>query len=173
MAIDALVKPFLSLPLFRGLKPLQLTEIVRRADRIVFRPGDAIIRADEAGDAAIIIISGEAVRLTDQGSAAERVPEGAMIGELAMLVETIHTSTVIAKTAVRALRLSRGEMHALMRDDPALREHLSMQVTARLKRLALQLGMLDDALGEFADSSFQPQILERREVEFSAHSLIT
>ncbi len=158
MAIDALVKPLLSLPLFRGLKPLQLTEIVRRADRIVFRPGDAIIRADEAGDAAIIIISGEAVRLTDQGSAAERVPEGAMIGELAMLVETIHASTVIAKTAVRALRLSRDEMHALMRDDPALTEHISMQVTARLKRLALQLETLDDALGEFAHSSFQPQM---------------
>jgi hypothetical protein len=41
MAIDALVKPFLLLPLFQGLKPLQLTEIVRRADRIIYRPGDS------------------------------------------------------------------------------------------------------------------------------------
>ena len=49
MAIDALVKPFLLLPLFQGLKPLQLTEIVRRADRIIYRPGDILIEEDQVG----------------------------------------------------------------------------------------------------------------------------
>ena len=74
MAIDALVKPFLLLPLFQGLKPLQLTEIVRRADRIIYRPGDIIIEEDQVGDAAIVIVSGEAVRVTglEPGAAAER-----------------------------------------------------------------------------------------------------
>lgn len=150
MAIDALVKPFLSLPLFRGLKPLQITEIVRRADRIIYRPGEALIREDAAGDAAIVIISGEAVRIS-AGEAAVRVLEGALVGELAMLVETVHSATVIAKTPVRALRLSRTELHALMREDPALAEHFSMRIAARLKRLALELRSIDDALAEFTE----------------------
>ena len=59
MAIDALVKPLLALPLFQGLSPLQLTEIVRRAERIIYRPGDAIVTENQTGDAAIVIISGK------------------------------------------------------------------------------------------------------------------
>ncbi|MGQ0455932.1 MAG: cyclic nucleotide-binding domain-containing protein [Hyphomicrobium sp.] len=152
MAIDAFVKPLLALPLFRGLKPLQITEIARRADRIVYRAGESIVRENQAGDAAILIISGEAVRVSqDNGDAAERVLEGSMIGELAMLVETIYTSTVIAKTSVRALRFSRAEIHGAMHDDRSLAEHFSTQITARLKRLALELKSIDEALAEVTD----------------------
>ena len=153
MAMDALVKPFLLLPLFRGLKPLQLTEIVRRADRIVFRPGDIIIEEDQIGEAAIVIVSGDAVRTTglEPGAAAEPVPEGSIIGELAMLVETVHSATIVARGPVRALRLSRTEMHAQMADDPRLAEHLTQQITGRLKRLASEIHAIDQALADIAN----------------------
>lgn len=156
MAIDALVKPFLRLPLFQGLKPLQLTEIVRRAERIVYKPGDLIIQEDKTGDAAIVIIAGEAVilRSSDEQAAAEPVAEGSMVGELAMLVETVHTATVIAKSPVRALRLTREEMHALMSEDAALAEHLTQKITARLHVLASELRAIDQALAEIA--AFDP-----------------
>ncbi len=157
MAIDALVKPFLALPIFRGLKPLQITEIVRRADRIVYRAGDIIIQDDQAGDAAIVIISGHVVRLShDNPELGEALPEGSLIGELAMLVETIHTSTVVAQSQVRALRLSRSEMHALMADDPKLAEHFSSAITSRLKKLALELRAVDDALAQMSDFELPP-----------------
>lgn len=149
MAIDALVKPFLALPLFRDLTPFQLTEIVRRADRIVYRPGDAIIREDEEGDAAIVIISGDAAVMHDGGRGrVEPVPEGSMIGELAMLVETVYAATVIARGPVRALRITRAEMHALMDEEPTLAEHLSNQIASRLTRLATELRSIDQSLGE-------------------------
>jgi CRP-like cAMP-binding protein len=156
MAIDALVKPFLRLPLFQGLKPLQLTEIVRRAERIVYRPGDSIIEEDRAGDAAIVIVSGEAVVIRNGHAeeAAEPVHEGSIVGELAMLVETVHTATVIAKSNVRALRLTRSEMHDLMAEDPALAEHLTHKITARLHVLATELRAIDQALAEIA--AFDP-----------------
>ena len=50
MAMDNLVAPLLRLPLFAGLKPLQLTEIVRRAERQSFWPGDLITKAGQPGD---------------------------------------------------------------------------------------------------------------------------
>jgi CRP-like cAMP-binding protein len=150
MAIDALVKPFLLLPLFQGLKPLQLTEIVRRADRIIYRPGDMIIEEDQAGDAAIIIVSGEAVRITGQesGEAAEPIAEGSMIGEMAMLVETVHSATIVARGTVKALRLRRAEMHELMSEDAQLAAHLTDKITARLQRLAQELRAVDQALAD-------------------------
>ena len=151
MAIDALVKPFLRLPLFQGLKPLQLTEIVRRADRIVYRAGDVIIQEDKPGEAAIVIVSGEAVRTSlADGNTAESVPEGSMVGELAMLIEIIHSSTVIARGPVRALRLTRDEMHALMSEDPLLADHLTQKISARLHRLAAELQEIDQALADIA-----------------------
>jgi CRP-like cAMP-binding protein len=155
MAVDALVKPFLSLPLFRGLKPLQLTEIVRRADRIVYRAGDMIAEENCASDAAIVIISGDCVRLTGDSGAeiGEPVPEGAIICELAMLVETVHSSSVIARTNVRALRLNRSDMHQLMGEDLALAEHMSHVIARRLKALADELKAIDRALVDIVNLS--------------------
>lgn len=148
MALDALVKPLLALPIFDGLSPLQLTEIVRRAERIVFRPGDAIIAENQPGDAAIIVIAGNCIRVDDNGdparkSPAEKIPEGAMIAELAMLVEIVHTTTVIAQGPVKALRLVRQRMAELMQEDPEIARHFSANITARLKLLANDLKAID------------------------------
>lgn len=152
MAIDALVKPFLALPLFRGLKPLQLTEIVRRADRIVFKAGDILISEDQPGDAAIVIVSGECVRVdgNDTGAPGEAIPEGSMIGEMAMLIDTTYATTVVARGQVRALRLNRSEMHELMAEDPKLAQHFTEQITSRLHKLADELRTIDQALADIA-----------------------
>ncbi len=152
MAIDALVKPFLRLPLFQGLKPLQLTEIVRRAHRVVYKPGDTLIQEDKTGDAAIIIVSGEAARITgsDEGSPADMIIEGSIVAELAMLVETVHSATIVARTQVRALKISREDMHAQMSDDPHLAEHMMEKIASRLRRLAIEVKAIDSALAGIA-----------------------
>ena len=153
MAIDALVRPLLALPLFRGLSPLQLTEIVRRAERIIFRPGDALVVENEEADAAVVIISGPCVRIDDVGdrttrSRGEIVPEGSMLAELAMLIDFVHTTTVIAQGPVKALRLTRERMRELMDEDPALAEHFSACIFNRLKLLADELKSIDSLIGD-------------------------
>ncbi|MEQ1717381.1 MAG: cyclic nucleotide-binding domain-containing protein [Hyphomicrobium sp.] len=154
MAMDALVKPLLRLPLFQGLKPLQLTEIVRRAGRIVYKPGDVLIEEDKLGDEAIIIISGEAARISGDGdsSPAETIVEGSMIAELAMLVETVHSATIVARTPIRALKISREDMHAQMADDPMLGEYMMSRIADRLKRLVVEIRAIDDALAALSDN---------------------
>ena len=52
MAIDAIIQPLLKLEIFQGLKPLQITEIARRAYRVVYKPGDVILREHADGEAA-------------------------------------------------------------------------------------------------------------------------
>lgn len=150
MAIDAFVKPLLRIPLFQGLKPLQITEIARRADRIVYRPGEVIIAENSVGDAAILIISGEAVRLSGPADETEpqelSLPEGALLGEMTMLIETDNSSTIIARTTVRALKISRAEMHAQMADDPTLADHFVTKISGRLIGIAAELREIDEAL---------------------------
>lgn len=147
MAIDALVKPLLPLAIFRGLKPLQITEIARRAERIIYRPGDVIIEEDAVGDAAILIVSGDAVRVAgpEYSGAPEPVKAGSLVGEMSMLVESMHTSTVVARGNVRALRITRAEMHEQMEEDPSLAEHFVDRISRRLRSLAEDLKKADAA----------------------------
>lgn len=153
MAIDALVQPLLGVELFRGLRPLQITEISRRAFRTVYKPGETIIEADKGGDAAVLIVSGEAVRVTGPGSSTgQPLPEGTLLGEMAMLIETEHSSTVVAKTAVRALRIARSEMHEQMAEDQALADHFITRIADRLHVIAEELRQIDAVMGQSDDA---------------------
>ncbi|WP_334147523.1 Crp/Fnr family transcriptional regulator [Hyphomicrobium sp.] len=150
MAIDAFVLPLLNVPLFQGLKPLQLTEIARRADRIVYKPGDVIVTAHGEPDAAVLVVSGEAVRTEGPGlerGANEAIPAGALISEMTMLIETECTSTVVARTPVRALRITRQEMQAHMASDPSLADHFVAKIAGRLSSFVESLREIDRALG--------------------------
>lgn len=149
MAIDPLVRPLLNVPLFQGLKPLQLTEIARRADRIVYKPGDVIVTAHGEPDAAVLVVSGEAVRTEGPGLDAgrrEAIPTGALISEMTMLIETECTSTVVAQTPVRALRITRSEMLSHMADDPSLAEHFIAKISGRLSSFVEGMKEIDKSL---------------------------
>ena len=155
MAIDALVRPLLGVPLFQGLKPLQLTEIARRADRIVYKPGDVIVAAHGEPDAAVLVVSGEAVRTEGPGlerGSNESLPAGALISEMTMLIETECSSTVVAPSSVRALRISRSEMLAHMNDDPALAQHFIDKISGRLSLFVSGLREIDDSLAKIVET---------------------
>jgi CRP-like cAMP-binding protein len=148
MAIDALVLPLLSVPLFQGLKPLQLTEIARRADRIVYNPGDVIISENQSSDAAVLVVSGDAQRISGPGLGAEpeMVPVGSLIAEMTMIIDTECTSTIVARTRVRALRITRSEMLAQMTEDPALAGHFISKISDRLSTFVDNIREIDESL---------------------------
>jgi CRP-like cAMP-binding protein len=155
MAIDALVKPFLSLPLFRDLNQCQLSEIAHQAERIVYRPGDTIVAEDQLAEAAILIVSGTCTRRVDADNATreELLPEGALIAELAMLVEVVHPATIIAKDQVKALRLPREKMHQLMQSDVDLAERFSSHILKRLRSMTQDLLAIDRLLLQTASTA--------------------
>jgi signal-transduction protein with cAMP-binding, CBS, and nucleotidyltransferase domain len=158
MARDNLVALLLRVPLFSGLKPLQLTEIVRRAERQSFWPGDLLTKAGQPGDGAYLIVSGPAERVAGPGVHAmpEPVVPGSLIGEMAMLVEHDYGSTIVARDRVCCLKLMRTEMHAQMREDATLTEHFRERVTERLMQTAEELRRMDDALAARNGVTLQP-----------------
>lgn len=156
MSIDSLAAHFLRQELFQGLRPLALTEIVRRAERVVYKPGQAIISDGEEGDAAVLVVAGEAVRIKGSAEGAEReaIEAGSLLGEMAMLVETAHSSTIVAETPVRALRIGRETMQEIMADDPAVAEHFVEKVVRRLQHVADELRRIDRLLdGDAAEDA--------------------
>ncbi|MEO1283211.1 MAG: cyclic nucleotide-binding domain-containing protein, partial [Pseudomonadota bacterium] len=80
MAINSLVQPLRNIAIFQGLRPLQITEIARRSERIVYRPGQSIIQEDDIGDAAVLVVTGDAVRTS--GPHTDTEPEPILPGSL-------------------------------------------------------------------------------------------
>jgi CRP-like cAMP-binding protein len=149
MALDIVVQSLLRLELFVGLAPRQVEALARRSDRMVYRPGQAIITEGETGDAAILLIAGDALRTVGPDFASgtvETVPEGALLGEMAMLVETVHMSTVVARTPVRAIRLTREVVRAEIEEDPDIGLTVSANLARRLLAVAAQMRAIDATL---------------------------
>jgi CRP-like cAMP-binding protein len=163
MAIDRLVAPLLRVPLFAGLKPLQITEIARQAERVKFQRGDAITRAGEPGDGAYLIVRGSADRLLRSGfaSATEPIEPGSLIGEMAMLVEHAYRVTVIARDRVLCLKFTRSALHAQMLEDASLARHFERLISARLTQVAGELRQIDRALLACASAAPQPPAGEK------------
>ncbi len=149
MALDIVVQSLRKVELFAGLRPLQLAELARLSDRIVYQAGQSIITEGAAADAAVLIVKGECVRSSGpvMSKPVEFVPEGALLAEMGMLVETTHTSTVVAKSVVRAIRLTRTAVLDQIKADPSIADHLSSNLARRLNDMAGTLRNIDRTLG--------------------------
>ena len=136
-------------PIFEGLTPARLDRIVRSSREVYFEPGQALITAGESGRSAFLILGGAAMAAPYGWGqdAGELLGYGTLLGEMAMLAETIFTITVIARRQVRALALDRSVLYALMEEDPAIARHFAGKLVGRLRRLADDLRQVD---GRFA-----------------------
>lgn len=150
MAVDALIAPLLRVRLFQGLKPLQITEIARRAEKVVYRDGQVITRTGEDADAAVLLVGGPAVCVDDSTGHESTVEPGSLIGEMGMLIEHAYGATVIARGQVKALRITRAAMQEQMLDDQALAQHFVARISARLSAVADDLRRVDAGLAHHA-----------------------
>ena len=149
MAIDTLIAPLLRVRIFQGLTPLQLSEIARRSERIMIRPGDLITQAGQPADAAVLIVAGPSERIIESvPGRTDPVEPGSLIGEMAMFVDHIYGSTVRATGPVKAMRLTRAAMHEHMLADQAMTDHLVAKISSRLNAVATDLRQLDDMLAK-------------------------
>jgi CRP-like cAMP-binding protein len=146
MAYDAITASLMGVELFQGLSAAQIAALARIAERMVYHPGAIIIENRADGDAAYVLVAGEAVRLSSPGEprSVETVPPGSVIGEMAMLVEVEHTSTVAALSRVRALRIPRSGMIELMLADPTLADHLVARIASRLHGVLSELAEVNE-----------------------------
>lgn len=112
-----------------------------------FAAGSALIREGEAASALFILESGKAVveRAEAPGVVLAELGPGDFCGEMSILQEQPHTASVIARSAVRALRIDIAAFHAVLRENSEVGVHLMRRLVLRLKasearRVALEAG---------------------------------
>jgi CRP-like cAMP-binding protein len=157
MNTEVLIAPLRQVALFEGLAPSQLVAIAKTAERIVFKPGDTLIRDGRDAGGALIVVSGDAERVGSDGADA-RVEPGSMLAEMSMFVDTEASATIVARSAVRALRLDRQAMLEQLATDPSLADHFVARISSRLKDVADELRRVDKTLAGDApiDTTWTP-----------------
>lgn len=134
--------------LFGALSPDHLTRLAATAERVVFQAGDVLIARDETCGAALLVVDGDAVVLrgVDDAPVEETVVPGALLAEMAMVVDIEASATIVARSRVRAVRLSRDAVLPLIEADPTLAEALIESITCRLRSVADTLRAIDTGL---------------------------
>jgi len=142
------IELFESLPIFSGLSERQLGLIVNISEKVFFEAGENLIAKDQPGDTAYLIMTGSAKCLNFPGTpaAGDKIEPGSLVGELAMLVDTVHALTVQSKVRVRALALKRQALKQAMERDPAIARQISDNLLLRLQNFASDLQRLDSLL---------------------------
>ncbi len=145
MEFETIIGLLSDVPLFSGLTDEQLEWLALSGEEILFLEDREIISEDESGDAAYLVLSGEAERISGPGIGDEPqlVEAGAFIGEMAMLIETEYGSTILARQEVRAIKFRRSLMHYLMEEDPRLAEHFADKIRARFVAFAEQIKKIE------------------------------
>lgn len=142
MALNEEVELLRRVPLFANIDPAKLKLLAFTSERLTFKPGQNLFRQGDSGDAAYVIISGEADVLaeTDAGEVPiTTVGANAFIGEIAILCEVPRTATVRARDRLETLRIDKEHFLRLIREFPEMAVEVMRELASRLTRTTAEL----------------------------------
>jgi CRP-like cAMP-binding protein len=129
-------------PLFREIEPRRLKLLAFTSERLTFRAGQDIVTQGDPGDAAYIILDGEADVLVITPSGPINVAQlgkNEVIGEIAILTGVPRTATVRAVTDLQALRIGKETFFKLIADVPDMGLEIMKELARRLERTTAEL----------------------------------
>ena len=143
MSLNDEVELLRQVPLFANIEPAKLKLLAFTSERLTFRKGQDLCDQGQAGDAAFIIVDGDADVLvnTDNGGtqSVARAGKNDVVGEIAILCDVPRTATVRAITDVTALRISKDLFFRLVSEFPQMAVEILRELAERLERTTSQL----------------------------------
>ena len=156
MKLADYIGPMKQLDVFSNLTDDQIVMILNHAEWVSFRPGQVVIEDGQVGDAAYFITMGLVERLAqpDIGRSREHFGHGILVGEMAMLVDHVHSSTVRAKSEVRALKISRHALYTIMSRRPEIADVFIQTIKGRLDVMIARIKEIDESLAVAEHAEF-------------------
>jgi len=136
------VQALRQVPLFAAMEPAKLKLLAFTSDRVSFAVDEILCQQGEVGDAAYLILTGEAEILVDSPNGQIKVAEienNAVVGEIAILCDAMRTATVKAKTPVEALRIRKEQFLKLLADFPEVTIEVMRVLANRLSQTTIAL----------------------------------
>jgi CRP/FNR family cyclic AMP-dependent transcriptional regulator len=110
-----------TIPLFAKVDPAKLKLLAFTSERLAYVSGDELFHQGDHGDAAYIILEGEADIVVDTPTGTIKVAslgKNDIIGEIAILCDVPRTATVVAHGGLEALRVSKEGFFHLVTQFP-------------------------------------------------------
>ncbi|MBI3707580.1 MAG: cyclic nucleotide-binding domain-containing protein [Proteobacteria bacterium] len=142
MTMKEEVEVLRNIPLFAKLDTAKLKLLAFTSERLTFEAGQALFNQGDPGDAAYIMIEGEADVLVDTANgkvAVARLARNAIIGEIAILCDVPRTATVIAYTKLTTLRIDKETFFRLVTEFPQMAVEIMRELARRLDKTTEQL----------------------------------
>ncbi len=142
MTLQRDVDTLRNIPLFSKIEPSKLKLLAFTSERLEFQPGEQICQQGERGDAAFIILEGEAdvfVETEEGPLRVARLGRNDIIGEIAILCDVPRTATVIAASPLVTLRISKDAFFNLVTQFPEVAIGVMHELASRLHQTTQRL----------------------------------
>lgn len=136
-------------PLFAQLDPAKLKLLAFASERMKFLSGQDLCKQGDVGDAAYVIISGDADILVNQDGneiVVAKVGANAVIGEIAVLCEVPRTATVRATSKLETLKIDKETFVRLIREFPDMGIEVMRELADRLTKTTSELSVARNEL---------------------------
>lgn len=123
------------IPIFAKIEPSRLKLLAFTSDRVMYEAEQEICHQGDIGDAAYLIISGEADILIEAPTgplAIASVGKNALVGEIAIINDVPRTATVRAKTKLEALKIKKEHFLRLVSEFPEMAIEIMRVLASRL-----------------------------------------
>ena len=143
MSLHEEVEMLRRVPLFAEIEPAELKLIAFTSERITFDPGQYVFHQGDVGDAAYIIMEGDADVVIDGPSGARSVAQvgrNELIGEIAILCDKPRTASIRARSRLVTLRISKDMLFRLLTEFPKMLLSIMRVIARRLENTTDQCG---------------------------------
>lgn len=130
------------IPMFANIEPAKLKLLAFTSERLSYANGEVLFRQGEPGDAAFLIIKGEAdVTIeTETGPLiVATLGDHDFVGEIAILCDVPRTATVTARSDLEALRIKKELFFRLIGEFPEIAKEIMRELANRLVHSNAQL----------------------------------
>lgn len=142
MSLNEEVELLRNIPLFSNIEPSKLKLLAFTSERVAYDPGQELFHQGDDGDAAYIIIGGEADIIIETANGPFTVAtfkRNDIVGEIAILCDVPRTATVLVKEKLETLVISKELFYRLIMEFPQIAVEIMRELAQRLERMNTQL----------------------------------
>jgi len=143
------VETLRQIPLFAKVDPSKIKLLAFTSERVTFQPGELLCKQGDMGDAAYVIISGQADVLIDTPNGSIRVAtfkKNDVVGEIAILINIPRTATIKASSELTALRITKDLFLRMISEFPEMAVEMMRVLAERLVRTTAELQKAQESL---------------------------
>jgi CRP-like cAMP-binding protein len=156
MSLTKDVEVLSTIPLFAKVNAAKLKLLAFTSERLEYPSGHELFHQDDYGDAAYVILEGEADILVDTPRNAMKIAtlgKNDMIGEIAILCNMPRTATVVARGDLDTLRVSKEGFFHLVTQFPQVGVEVMSALASKLHRTTQALTAARAKLDELDNRS--------------------